>query len=348
MVKDKLNESLTRAGLTFHIENIENVSSFIHDMVHSVPAIRVNDTDLYEISMNGRFNSSLRLSIQNILRKSNYGSMTKIIVPTDFSEISFNAYNFASNIAKMINGVLYVTHVYFPNSANINEITFVDENAEKHYQKKLDDFVASINQDWIGEFVKEPFVESKFITGFPHKEIQLLSEEPNTIIVMGSTGSGDSFKKMFGSLSLDIMKTAKCPVFVIPKNVQCNDCKHVLFSSENLSEDANAIIEAGKWSKRLQATLHVAHIVTRVGDSYEVDKLDTLLTSYLDKLDYEIHMVEAKTPVLGIEQILNKIPIDLLMFNVKHRSFFSNLIHDSVTEHVALYTEKPILIFHHD
>jgi nucleotide-binding universal stress UspA family protein len=346
MVNEKLIDSLSKAGLSFHIENIENVDSFISDMVHSIPAIRVDDKDLYEISLNGRFNSSLRDAIQKILQKSNYGSMTKIIVPTDFSEISFNAYNFARGLAKLMQGVLYITHVYFPNSTNMNEITFVDEDAENVFKKKLDDFVHSINQDWIGEFVKEPFVESKFITGFPHKELLAMSEEPNTIIVMGSTGSGDTFKKMFGSLSLDVMKSAKCPVFVIPKNVQFSEIKEVLFSSEDLSQDANAILEASRLCQKMGAKLNVAHVVTRVGDDYHIGELEKLLHSYLKDTEYEIHMVEDKTPVSGIEAIVRKKPIDLLVFNTKHRNFFTNLIHNSVTEHIALYLDKPVLVFH--
>lgn len=347
MVKDKLHESLSRAGLSFHIENIENVESFISDMVHSIPAIKVDDKDLYEISLNGRFNSSLRESIQKILQKVNYGTMTKIIVPTDFSEISFNAYNFARGLAKILDGVLYITHVYFPNSTNMNEITFVDQDAENIFKKKLDDFVKSINQDWIGEFVKEPFVESKFITGFPHKELLALSEEPGSIIVMGSTGSGDSFKKTFGSLSLDVMKSAKCPVFVIPQNVQFNEIKNVLFSSENLSEDANAILEAGRFCQKIDAKLHVAHVVTKVGDDYHIAELERLLNSYMKPHEYEINMVENSSPVKGIESVVKNKQVDLLVFNTKHRNFFTNLIHNSVTEHVALYMDKPILVYHH-
>jgi nucleotide-binding universal stress UspA family protein len=346
MVKDKLDEFLTRAGLPYHLENIENISSFISDMVHSIPAIKVNDKDLYEIKMNGRFNSSMRAAIQSILNKSNYGNMLKIIVPTDFSNVSFNAYNYARGLAKLLEGVLYITHVYFPNSSNINELTYLDENAEVKSKKQLDDFVSSINQDWIGEFLKEPFVEPKFITGFPYKELQLLSEEPDTIIVMGSTGSGDEFKKIFGSLSLDVMKSAKCPVFVIPKDAQYQEIKEILFCSENVSSDANAIIEAGKFCEKIGAKLHLAHVVTKVGDDYKVNELESLLANYFKNLSYELHFLEEKTPMQGLKHILELIPIDVLVFNSKHRNFFSNILHTSVTEYAALYTGKPMLVYH--
>ncbi len=346
MVKDKLDEFLTKAGLAYHLENIENISSFISDMVHSIPAIKVDDKDLYEIKMNGRFNSSMRAAIQSILHKSNYGNMLKIIVPTDFSDVSFNAYNYARGLANLLNGVLYITHVYFPNSANVNETTYLDENAEAKSKKQLDDFCASINQDWIGEFLKEPFVEPKFITGFPFKELQSLSEEPDTMIVMGSTGSGDEFKKIFGSLSLDVMKSAKCPVFVIPKDVQYHEIKEILFCSENVSFDANAIIEAGKFCEKIGAKLHIAHVVTKVGDDYKVNELESLLSSYFRDLPFQIHFLEEKTPMLGIKHIIELMPIDVLVFNSKHRNFFSNFLHTSVTEYAAMYTGKPMMVYH--
>lgn len=347
LVRQKIKEFLNHAGISYILEDIGDVSKFIRDNVYSVPAIKIDNETLYEIKPNGSFNESLRQAIQSILRKSKYGNMIKIIVPTDFSEASLNAYNFARGLAKSLKGVIYLTHVYFPTSAQLNELTYTDADMEVKSRKKLDDLVKSVNQDWIGEFVKEPMVEARFEVGFPVKELVQMSEEPNTIMVMGSTGEGDQFKKIFGSLSLDLLRSAKCPLYLIPKDLKYQATSNILFCSENLKEDANAIISAGKVCVDTHKKLHILHVVSNaLADDYNETLLRDLITKYYPELEYAIFVIHAPTVKAGLDKAIQTHPYELLVFNTKHRNFFSEIFHSSVTEHVALYYEKAVLIYH--
>jgi len=346
LVLQKVNEALEKAGLEYNLSDIRDVSKFIIDGVHSVPAIKVNDSEIFEIKPNGSFNSSLRSAIQYILKVKNYGELTKIIVPTDFSQVSFNAYNYANNLAKHINGMLLITHVYFPTSVQMNELSYMDVDFEKKSLGQLEEFVDSVNQDWIGEFLKEPFVESKFIVGFPQKELVELSSQANSMMVMGSTGASDNFKKIFGSLSLDMLKNSKCPVIVVPRDYKIEVPKKILFCSESLNNDANAIISAGKLCNQLGAKLEVVHVLSNNHDNYSVEKLDDLLRQYFENLDFNIIMLENSDVIGGIEKLISEKSYDLLMFNTKHRNYFTDFLHKSVTEHVALYHNYPLMVYH--
>jgi len=349
LVKQKVKEILSDAGITYILEDISDVSKFIRDNVYSVPAIKINNDTIYEIKPNGNFNVSLRKAIQSILQKAKYGNMVKIIVPTDFSEASLNAYNFARGLAKSLNGVIFLTHVYFPTSAQLNELTYTDADLEAKSRKKLEDLVKSLNQDWIGEFVKEPLVEARFKVGFPVKELVQISEEPNTIMVMGSTGEGDQFKKIFGSLSLDLLKSARCPLYLIPKELKYQETNHILFCSENLKEDANAIISAGKICVETHKSLHILHVsLNALSDNYDETLLRELISKYYPELGYAVYVTHAPNVKAGLDKAIQNNPYELLVFNTKYRNFFGELFHDSVTEHVAMYYDKAILIYHQE
>ncbi|MBL0027184.1 MAG: universal stress protein [Saprospiraceae bacterium] len=160
--------------------------------------------------------------------------MTKILVPTDFSDASNNAYNFANHLSKDLTGVLLLTHIYYPTSTDVNQFVVINEEAEKIHREKLDSLVNTLNQDWIGSFVKEPFIEGVFKVGFPRVELTEMSKQSDTIMVMGTTGSGDNFKKVFGSLSLDMIDHCYCPLFLVPPGAAYSKIDEIVYLSETL------------------------------------------------------------------------------------------------------------------
>lgn len=344
MVKTKIKEYLNLSGIDYRLEEETDINKFIEEMVHSVPAVRINGGRLIEIESNGSFNRSLRYTIQEILRLENYGKIKKIIVPTDFSVPSYNAYNFANGLATDLGGVLVMTHIYFPSSADLNELTIPNNDIEQLHRKKLEDFVNSVNQDWIGEFLHEPLVDADFRVGFPKTELEAISKQPDTLMVMGSTGEGDAFKKIFGSLSTDMIKNADCPLFVVPPGSSYTKPKSIVFASESVKLDSNNIFETAKMCNSFAADLKILHINTGESD-YESELIDEMLKKNFPALNYDIRIVRAEKVLQGLSVCLNETSHDIVAFTKKHRNFLAELFHESIAEHFALYSDKPLLIF---
>jgi hypothetical protein len=185
LAKEKLTKCLSVAGIEYHLTDVTNIQEIMEDQIDYVPSVKVNENRLFELKQNGQYSRSLREAIQKILQIENYGKMIKIIVPTDFSEASNNAYNFAHHLSKDLQGVIQIAHIYYPTSTDVNQFVVINEEAEKIHKKKLDEFVQDVNQDWIGTFVKEPFVEGIFKVGFPRSELTEMSKQPGTMMVMG-------------------------------------------------------------------------------------------------------------------------------------------------------------------
>lgn len=247
MVSGKLSEALKAAGLDFSIENIQRVEKFMEDFIYSVPAIRLNHETVFEISSNGRFNASLRKAIQSILRSEDYGHMPKIVVSLDF-ESDFNPiFGFARSMAKALNGVLYVSDC--SQNAPSTDVT---------QPSRLDVFADSINQDWIGDMVKEPFVETFHVS--PEK-LKALSENCNNKPVFfieswtESLFSGLPFKA--DSNVLKSMNELKCPHFYIPENYQNTSVKNIFLPVAKNEIDTGLVKKMYDLSSKLSAGLTI-------------------------------------------------------------------------------------------
>jgi nucleotide-binding universal stress UspA family protein len=344
LAKAKMEERLSAAGIEYSLAEVTQVADIMHDKVESVPAIRVNDEHLFEIKPNGSYNQSLRDAIQNIMKVEDYGKMVRIMVPTDFSDPSYNAYNFADSLAKHVNGVIMMTHVYYPTSTDVNQFVVMNEEAEKIHKEKLEDLVKSLNKDWIGSFVSEPMVEGVFRVGFPKMELTEMSKTPNTMMVMGTTGSGDTFKKVFGSLSLDMIDDCYCPLFLVPPGAVYSKMEEMVFLSEDLKNDTNHLLFAGRLCSKLGTEFRLIHYRIRPDDEYDVSDTIKIMENYFPELKYHIEVIDTSDLFDNIKTLVQEGDNKIVVMATKHRNIFQSIFHKSVTEFAALNSRAPLLI----
>jgi nucleotide-binding universal stress UspA family protein len=344
LAKVKLIDALEGADIRYHLEEVTSVTDIMRDQVESVPAVRVNDRYLFQMRPNGHYNQSLREAIQKVLRLDNYGSMSKIIVPTDFSEASFGAYNFANLLAKQIHGVLWLTHVYHPVSTDINQLVTVSVEAENAHQHRLQSFVDSLNQDWIGNFITEPIVEGVFKVGFPRVELEEMSKTQNTVMVMGTTGAGDAFKKIFGSLSLDMAGSVSCPLFLIPPGASFSSMKRIMYLSEDLNFDSTHLLYVAGIASNLGIPLSLVHFRSDRKDDYNVQDAIDLFETFYPELEFTIDITDTNDLFASIHDLVGDRNDCLVALSTRHRNVFEQIFHRSVTDFAAVHTHCPLLI----
>jgi hypothetical protein len=59
-----------------------------------------------------------------------------------------------------------------------------------------------------------------------------------------------------------------------------------------------------------------------------------------------MEVVEGDNAAMAIENYIVAEKIELLAMRAGDRGFFEDLFHKSVTKHVAMHTETPIIVFH--
>jgi nucleotide-binding universal stress UspA family protein len=138
-----------------------------------------------------------------------------ILFPTDFSEGSSQALQYAVDMAKRYGAKLYVVHViydiakvtgwYVPHVSMDQMYHDIEEGA----RKELDKFGVEMLDGLNG-------LERSIVMGVPHEEIISFAKKNKVdMIVMGTHGRKGIDRILFGSTAAHIVRFAPCPVLTV-------------------------------------------------------------------------------------------------------------------------------------
>ncbi|HLB06012.1 MAG TPA: universal stress protein [Thermodesulfobacteriota bacterium] len=141
--------------------------------------------------------------------------INKILFPTDFSENSNYAFDYALVLAKKFGARLYILHV-------IHEL--IDTTGYYIPNISLDQLQSDLvkgAEEMTGKFIREKMGDFKDYetintTGLPHIEIlNMAKEKEMDMIVMGTHGRTGIDRVLFGSTAEKVVKKASCPVLTV-------------------------------------------------------------------------------------------------------------------------------------
>lgn len=139
--------------------------------------------------------------------------LKNILVPTDFSDRSATAVQYASDLAATTGARLHIVHVddlvdFAAMSAA--EGVYVYDTPERT-QRALKAKLAKVKPTR----AKVPF-SHHFIQGVPSAQIVALADElPAEMIVMSSHGRSGLSRVLMGSVAENVLRHAKCPVLIV-------------------------------------------------------------------------------------------------------------------------------------
>ncbi|WP_022851313.1 universal stress protein [Limisalsivibrio acetivorans] len=143
----------------------------------------------------------------------------KIIYPTDFSEPSRTAFDYAVSMAKMCGAQLEILHVmfdetqvvsfYLPQVTMQNLSVDIEEGAKKEMKKFVEESGELGDIEYTYTLKKgTPFVEI----------IKHAKESGADMIVIGTHGRSGLEHVLFGSTAEKVVRKASCPVLTIRSN----------------------------------------------------------------------------------------------------------------------------------
>lgn len=347
-----LKEAMKSLSVHVDIEEITDIESFLRYNLIRVPALSINGDVIFH-----QENHELGLEeLKAILRKyfSNQFIMEHILVPTDFSATSKGAYQYALHMARNFNSNIKVVHVYHPSydpgqplGANANVMML---EPKKRLMKKF------IHQSESGEGEGSVDtlidVKSEIVSGFAAEEIVRISKtEEIDLIVMGTTGENTILEKVFGSISSDVSKQVNCPVLLVPNGAKFKAYRNIAYASDFEKIDSQVMEKIVDFAGRFSAGINLVDVhESKEKGRYKVteQELEQQLSERLPKLKFKMAEVESSSIWEGLNLYAADNEIDLLVMVTKHRKFWDNLVHKSITRQVAVHSKVPILILHVD
>ena len=188
--------------------------------------------------------------------------MKKILIPTDFSECSGYATEFAINIARKTRSEIVFLH--------LTAVPVDWKNLPKDQEKIYPDITTRINtinakmSVLITKVEKEGLKASMSVIyneGYG-KIIDYIKNNEIDFVVMGSHGAGAIKEFFVGSTTQKVARLSPVPVLAIKKPVASEDIGNIVFPSDFSEEILNPFMEVVKFARLFDSRLHLVFINT--------------------------------------------------------------------------------------
>jgi nucleotide-binding universal stress UspA family protein len=268
-----------------------------------------------------------------------------ILVPTDFSEISDSAADYAAELAKITGAKLilyYVFTVPVP-VADTPVIAIPLEDLEKENMKLLHAMDKRLK-------AKHGKIETELRTqpGFVVDEIISFTKQYKTdMVVMGVTGAGKA-PGMLGSNATSIMHHAASPVMVIPKGYKFKKPEIVALACDYKTILPDETVNKFKSFVRLFNSKVLVFNVLKPHElaTYQKAATEVNLENALGDLEHSLYFPAGENMKEEINLFVEKHNADILTMFPHHYSFLKGIIHHSVTKEMAFLTHVPLLSIH--
>ena len=277
--------------------------------------------------------------------------MKNILLPTDFSDNSWNAITYAIKLFENDHCTFHLFNAYTP---VVYDLTYVLLSSPAQFG--LRDPIRDESREHLSEL--QTRISEEFGTNPNHKFEtiarfdtllsgikNLIDERHIDLIIMGTKGATGAKKILFGSNTVQVFREIKSPIIAIPSNFEYAEPQDILFPTD---------LEVKFNDKQLQILKDIAvshkskinamHVRTEYGLSDEQEQNKLMLQRLFGKMDYEFHEVDD----MGIPEAINKFQVEhtvkmLAMINNK-QSFFENLFFKDTINQIGFYLDIPFLV----
>lgn len=337
-LKHSIRKTAERAGIHLEVEEVMNVQEFIKNDIKSVPAIKMEKSVIIDAGGSPDFESFVNKVLNRILEEEKHDERKVIVVPTDFSSTSRQSLDYILSLMKRVPSIFKLLYVYhpIPDLTGINMVSELPDIQRASLKSMEDAYQEKINNNG-----STNLVESIFINGLAsEKIIDVLQDEHADLAVMGTSGKGDTFKNLFGSVSLEIARRSETPLLLIPPTNKQTEVHKILFLTNDPSIEQYAFSTLVNFAKTFEAEILILHIADEKEAPYQFDwfrrsynKIDTKeIRKDDDRLEEIICDYAESTDINMIAMVHGK------------RSFISNLFHRSISKRMAIHTDFPLMI----
>lgn len=275
--------------------------------------------------------------------------MKKILLPTDFSDNSWNAITYALQLFKDVECTFYLLNTYMP---RIYYLEYMQAGSA-HFSLLDSMKEASVKGlEEIEEKIQSKFKDPKH-TFFQISAINTLSAVVNELqkgrgidfIIMGTKGASGIREVLFGSNTVHIIKNAECPVLAIPEKFVFETPLEILFPSDYEVNFQNNHI---KLLKEIASTYHSRINVLNVSYGHDLTEVQVKnkkkLETYFKDVSHLFHSVSSENVIDAIAHFQLKTRINFLTMIRNKHTFFENLFFKPTINQIGHHLNLPFLV----
>ncbi|WP_439152300.1 universal stress protein [Winogradskyella sp.] len=279
--------------------------------------------------------------------------MKNILLPTDFSENSWNAIKYAIHFFENQDCNFYMLHVIRLNNLVANDTPLVlnggvvEDVYVKPTKVKLRELLKRVSKLSI-KSKNHHFYTLTDYSFFIESIRKTVEEKQIDCIVMGTKGATGLEKIILGTNTADIITKVKCNTFAIPENAEFRLPEEVAFPTDfSLSHNLQLLKPVSDIIERFKSSLRIVHI-NKAKPELNKDQLKNkeLLEDYFINEDYSFHFLSNKRVEDAVQCFVESRNTDLICMVAKNLNYFQQILFHSKVEKISYHTDVPFLVLH--
>ncbi|MDG1730381.1 MAG: universal stress protein [Algibacter sp.] len=275
--------------------------------------------------------------------------MKNILLPTDFSENSWNAIKYAIRFFEKESCNFYLLHIYTLSHVILND-------SAQDVLVNVDTQPAKIKLRKVLKRIGKVFTTNKkhrFYTLFDYNFFiesirKHVEEKKIDCIVMGTKGASGLKKIIVGSNTGDVITKVKCTTLVVPEDAQLVKLKEIAFPTDfALSNNIQILDPLSEILEKNQSALRILHISKKKAElNRDQNKSKELLEDYFSHLYHSFHYLTNKKVEDAVQCFIESRNINMICMVAKNLNYFQQILFHSKVEAISYHTEIPFLVLH--
>lgn len=280
----------------------------------------------------------------------------KILVPTDFSELSFKAFEAASHFAKIFDGKITPFHAYIPlsemDSFYYSGVGLSGNVDYTQVEKTVEDRLIEVASENVPvKYLDKPLLG----VGNPAHAISEAAENYGLIVLTTHGRTGFS-RFLMGSVAEKVLRLTHTPVLVVEEKSAIKPIEKILVTTDFSENSTKSFEHALQIAKKSGGEIHLINILMREGFDTDVviaadvklreKELDRLVSTHFSEVINKVSkrvIVSFKSVHEAIVHENSTNNYDLVVISTIGRTGLDYLMLGSTAASVVRHVSSPVL-----
>lgn len=279
--------------------------------------------------------------------------MKNILLPTDFSDNSWNAIEYALNFYQNSSCNFYLLHINTISNVVEGHSPYIQpqELIENVYTKpskiKLRQILKRILENFSNNknYKFYTLTDYNFFIDSIRKHV---TDRHIDMIVMGTKGASGIKKIIVGSNTGNVITKVQCPTLVVPENAKYSSIDEIAFPTDYaLNYNLKTLQPISEILETYNSSLRIVHISKKgaiLNSSQKKSK--ELLEDYFSSNEHSFHFLTNNKIEDAIQCFAESREINMITMVAKNLNYFQRILFLPTVEEISYHTEIPFLVLH--
>lgn len=274
--------------------------------------------------------------------------MKSILLPTDFSPISINAIQYATDMFKDVVCKFYVLNVQKASSfisddfRTMSPSTTVYQTIIESSKENLNKLIAKI------ETKKNPnhsFEAAVDYDNFVDAINQMCSAKQIDLVIMGTKGATGAERVLFGSNTVRVMQRCSIPVLAIPQSCKFRGMDKIAFTSNYLTfYNKDELLPLIQMAELFNAEIEVLHMVDEDQLTQDQENNKAFVDACFRFVSHEFVDLEKRNLFDSVTEFIKAKDVKMLAIMSRKHSFLERLFTKHNVELFGFKIDVPLLV----